>query len=69
MLNRVKNRVNIILPFKPICERRFIRRNGTSLIYIHYYFGAEKQSKQQNVAISTNSISMTNYSTNVRDSR
>ena len=24
----------MLLPLKPICDRKFIRRNGTSLIYI-----------------------------------
>ncbi len=31
------------LPIKPICERRFARKNGTSLIYIQYCYSAEKR--------------------------
>jgi len=33
----------MLLPLKPICERKFIRRNGTSLIYIQYCFSTEKR--------------------------
>lgn len=33
----------MLLPLKPICDRKFIRRNGTSLIYIQYCFSAEKR--------------------------
>lgn len=33
----------MLLPLKLICERKFIRRNGTSLIYIQYCFSAEKR--------------------------
>jgi hypothetical protein len=32
-----------MLPLKLICERKFIRRNGTTLIYIQYCFSAEKR--------------------------
>lgn len=31
------------LPIKPVCERRFIRKDGTSLIYIQYCYSAEKR--------------------------
>ena len=33
----------MLLPVKPICERKFVRRDGTSLIYIQYCFSAEKR--------------------------
>jgi len=33
----------MLLPIKPICERKFICRNGTSLIYIQYCYSAEKR--------------------------
>ncbi len=33
----------MLLPVKPICERKFVRRNGTSLIYFQYCFSAEKR--------------------------
>jgi hypothetical protein len=31
------------LSIKPICERRFMRKNGTSLIYIQYCYSPEKR--------------------------
>jgi len=31
------------LPIKPICEERFMRKDGTSLIYIQYCYCAEKR--------------------------
>ncbi len=31
------------LPIKPICESRFIRKDGTSLIYIQYCYGTDKR--------------------------
>lgn len=31
------------MPIKPICERKFIRRNGTSLIYIQYCYSSEQR--------------------------
>jgi len=33
----------MLLPIKPICERKDMRRNGTSLIYIQYCYSAEKR--------------------------
>ncbi len=33
----------MLLPVKPICERKFVRRNGTSLIYLQYCFSADKR--------------------------
>lgn len=33
----------MLLPVKLICERKFVRRNGTSLIYIQYCFSADKR--------------------------
>jgi integrase len=33
----------MLLPIKPICERKNIRRDGTSIIYIQYCFSAEKR--------------------------
>ena len=33
----------MLLPIKPICERKFIRRNGTSLIYIQYCYSSEQR--------------------------
>lgn len=33
----------MLLPVKPICERKFVRRDGTSVIYIQYCFSAEKR--------------------------
>ncbi|HEX8334922.1 MAG TPA: phage integrase SAM-like domain-containing protein [Segetibacter sp.] len=33
----------MLLPIKPICERKFTRRDGTSLIYIQYCYSSEKR--------------------------
>ncbi len=33
----------MLLPLKPICERKNTRRDGTSLIYIQYCFSADKR--------------------------
>lgn len=33
----------MLLPIKPICERKDIRRDGTSLIYIQYCYSSEKR--------------------------
>jgi len=33
----------MLLPIKPICERKDMRRDGTSLIYIQYCYSAEKR--------------------------
>jgi len=33
----------MLLPIKPICEKKFLRRDGTSLIYIQYCFSSEKR--------------------------
>lgn len=30
-------------PIKAICEKRFMRKDGTSLIYIQYCYSAEKR--------------------------
>jgi hypothetical protein len=32
-----------MLPLKPICDRKFVRRDGTSIIYIQYCYSAEKR--------------------------
>ncbi|MBD0376322.1 MAG: site-specific integrase, partial [Flavisolibacter sp.] len=32
-----------MLPLKPICERKHMRRDGTSIIYIQYCYSAEKR--------------------------
>jgi hypothetical protein len=34
------------LPIRPICYRKKIRKDGTSLIQIQYYFSAEKNIAQ-----------------------
>jgi len=33
----------MLLPIKPICERKDMRRDGTSVIYIQYCYSAEKR--------------------------
>ena len=33
----------MLLPLKPICEKKDIRRDGTSVIYIQYCYSAEKR--------------------------
>ena len=33
----------MLLPIKPICEKKFSRRDGTSLIYIQYCFSSDKR--------------------------
>ena len=33
----------MLLPIKPICEKKFLRRDGTSLIYIQYCYSSEKR--------------------------
>ncbi|MEJ7737043.1 MAG: site-specific integrase [Chitinophagaceae bacterium] len=33
----------MLLPIKPICERKYLRRDGTSLIYIQYCFSSENR--------------------------
>ncbi|WP_018615680.1 site-specific integrase [Segetibacter koreensis] len=33
----------MLLPIKPLCERQFVRRDGTSLIYIQYCYSSEKR--------------------------
>src|SRR5687768_645340 len=32
-----------MLPVKPICDRNFMRRDGTSFVYIQYCYSAEKR--------------------------
>jgi hypothetical protein len=33
----------MLLPIKPICERKDISRDGTSLVYIQYCYSSEKR--------------------------
>jgi hypothetical protein len=33
----------MLLPIKPICERKDMRRDGTSVIYIQYCYSADKR--------------------------
>src|SRR5215210_7198815 len=33
----------MLLPIKPICEPKYVRRDGTSLIYIQYCFSSENR--------------------------